>query len=145
MMRYSKVVSTNPKHVGLLFLFIGIVFLIIGIVMGRTTKENEDKFVSVNATISSINHNNSTVFVSYEFNEIEYEEKVNFYSSSMRKNDEINVLIDPENPNNPKPDMDFMIILISIFSGMGGLLSLIGLILLRIKKPLKTLHINGNY
>lgn len=70
-MKYSRIISTNPKHVGLLFLFIGIAFLIIGIVMGKTTKANEDRFISVNATISLINHNNSTVFVSYEFNEIE--------------------------------------------------------------------------
>ncbi len=121
---------------GGIFALVGTIFIIVGIMANVKSSQFKEYAVEVNGVIEDIvieEHTDETdydVYVSYEYDGVYYEDiHIDFYSSSMSEGQEIDLLIDPDNPtdiHSSEGDLFFTL----MFVGMGGLFALIGYIIL---------------
>ncbi len=121
---------------GGIFALVGTIFIIVGIMANVKSSQFKEYAVEVNGVIEDIvieEHTDETdydVYVSYEYDGVYYEDiHIDFYSSSMYEGQEIDLLIDPDNPTDiHSSDGDLFFTL--MFVGLGGLFALIGYIIL---------------
>ena len=121
---------------GGIFALVGTIIIIVGIITNVKTSQFKESAVEVNGVIEDIvieEHTDETdydVYVSYEYDGEYYEDvHLDFYSSSMYEGQEIDLLIDPDNPTDVHTnDGDLFFTL--MFVGLGGLFALIGYIIL---------------
>lgn len=140
---------------GSIFALVGFILLIVGIISNVKSSSFKESAVEVNGVIENIfveYHGDKTdydVFVSYEYDGEYYEDvQIDFYSSDMYEGQEIDLLIDPENPidvHSAEGDLFFTI----MFVGMGLLFALIGFIVIIVqfthKKKNANLIENGRH
>lgn len=121
---------------GGIFALVGTIIIIVGIITNVKMSQFKESAVEVNGVIEDIvieEHTDETdydVFVAFEYDGEYYEDvHLDFYSSSMYEGQEIELLIDPDNPTDVHTsDGDLFFTL--MFVGLGGLFALIGYIIL---------------
>ncbi|MDY3792131.1 MAG: DUF3592 domain-containing protein [Oscillospiraceae bacterium] len=121
--------------IGVIFFLFGVVFLIVPIVSVAGWEDFKKDAVPVTATISDIRTHTSRssngkrrtyhdVYVEYEYEGESYYEELDHYSSGMREGDEVEMLIDPNNPskNRSEPYLfsGIMAAIGLIFGGIGA-------------------------
>lgn len=115
-----------------IFMTVGMLFLIGGVVTAVINWQFREKAVEITAVITDIQTYRASdgdrkheVYVSYRFEDREYEDvRLNFYSSSMYEGKEITVFCDPENPRHI--ESSGTIVLIIVFVVMGAVFVVIG-------------------
>ena len=97
--------------IGWIFFLFGVVFLIVPIVSVVTWEDFKKDAVSVSATITDIKTHTErstnsgkrrtthSVYIEYEYEGDRYYEQLDHYNSGMRRGDEVEILIDPDDPS----------------------------------------------
>ena len=122
--------SKKENLVWIIFCVVGIIFFIIGISIFFSAIDKQDRVETI-GIITQIERykdidgdTRHTVFVSYNVNGIEYESKLNGYSSSFYKGKEIEIYYDKNNPR--KIGSASLDLLFLIFPGIGLVFAIIG-------------------
>jgi len=157
--------SINPVTIiKVIFSIIGAAFLIIGIFSGMLGISSSKKGEEVTAVISDMEiytdvntvhmHKNKRnihreVFVDYEYDGVSYSNvALNYYTSSMRIGDKINIKIDPMHPEKPIA-FKAQYIIGGVFSIIGIIFTIISLVIIikesKSKKKIKALVEYGNF
>ena len=138
-MHFSMKPEKALPLMGWIFAVVGLVLLAVGVVLTARRPPEEDR-IYTQATIVSIeqryghdsfNSNRNSehlVIVEYEVDGQRYAEKLDYYSSSMREGDAVQIYTVPGRPDEPRSKAgDTM--LTALLCGLGGLFALVGLIL----------------
>ncbi len=125
---------TVVKMIFGLFAALGIIFIIVGILWFAIGSRFKKSAVEVSAVIQEIEQYRDSdgdlshrVYVSYSYNEQNYENvRLNEYSSNMYEGKEIEIMIDP---NNPRVNMMNLGLYLGsgIFIGMGVIFACVGI------------------
>lgn len=137
--------SFAPTLIGVIFFLFGVAFLIVPAISIAEWTEFKKDAVPVSATITDISthttrrtgsHKRRTthdVYVEYEYEGKTYSEELDYYTSGMREGDNVDILIDPDNPskNRSEPYLfaGIMAIFGLIFGGIGA-----GFLIYQLKK-----------
>lgn len=120
--------------IGVMFFAFGVAFLIVPVISLASWNEFKKDAVPVTAEITDINaytrrsnrgkRRYREVIVEYIYNGENYSEKLDYYISGMKKGDELEILIDPDDPskNRSEPYLfsGIMAIFAVVFGGIGG-------------------------
>ncbi len=122
------------KILAIAFTIVGVICFIAAGVVKVKNDEFAETAETITATIDEIDYyrsgdeNHEDVYLTYEFHGKEYNHvHVNFYSSDMYEDQEIQVLINPDEPGDIHPTFDWIFTLIPI--GMGAIFLIIGVIM----------------
>ena len=117
-----------------IFMLVGIIIAVLGVSISKMLEIPEERKETTKAIISDIERERDsdgdtsyTVWVIYQVDGKEYEEKLNAYSSSYREGKEIEVIYDKENPSRVGVEWGTKLGM-WIAGGLGGVFALIGLI-----------------
>lgn len=110
--------------IGIMFSGMGLIFFIVGIFFAINTVNFKNNAVETTAVITSIDtyegsdgdtHHN--VYVKYTVRGEQYEERLNFYTSGMRKGKEVTIYYDPFEPSRimAKSSYDFSLFFFPLF------------------------------
>ncbi|MCI7767158.1 MAG: DUF3592 domain-containing protein [Oscillospiraceae bacterium] len=120
--------------IGWVFFAFGVIFLIIPLISIASWAEFKKDAVPVSAEITDIdtytkrsNHKNRTyhdVYVEYEYDGVTYSEELDYYTSGMKKGDDIEIYVDPDDPSrsrsNPFVFSAIMAVFGLVFGGIGA-------------------------
>lgn len=122
--------------IGVIFFLVGAVFLIIMAANTSAWAEFKKDAVPVTAEITDIDTYTKRsvsskkrktyhdVYIEYEYEGKTYTGELNYYSSGMKRGDDVEIFIDPENPSESKSDplivSGIMGIFVIIFGGIGS-------------------------
>lgn len=125
--------------IGIIFAFIGVTFIIAGFIVSAQTKSFLNNSEQTDAVISQIEADhykmngkrriNYDVWVKYTVDGIQYEEFLNYYSSSMHEGDIITINYDPNDPSKIISSSGSIVIVL-VFIPIGGVFALLGFILI---------------
>ena len=151
----SKKIKEHGIFVGFwVFFFIGLIIIMAGVILfarGLIAKNNGIKIKAEIVAIKTytdddgdINHN---VFVSYEYDGLQYEYvQLNFYNSSMRKGKIITIYCDKDNPSKiiGSPSSNWIPLILIPFGGVFFAVGLGGVIIHNKKQKIqKQVKLNG--
>lgn len=119
----------------IVFAAVGLIFMAVGILQVFAGSRFRQRAVEVRAVISSIERYRDSdgdishrVYVSYSYGGNRYEDvRLGEYSSGMREGGEIELMIDPDNPENARTGFG-IVFLPAVFGGMGLIFACVGLI-----------------
>lgn len=134
--------------IGIIFAFLGVTFIIAGIIVSAQTKSFLNKSEQTEAVISQIEADhykmngkrriNYDVWVKYTVEGIQYEELLNYYSSSMCAGDIITINYDPNDPSRILSSLGSTVIVL-VFIPIGAVFSILGSIFI-IQKIISDSH-----
>ena len=115
----------SSKICAYIFALIGFVFSIIALALNIYDANVRNSWIEEHGIITVIDDSKENIFVTYEYNGVEYVTKSSFYSSEFNLGDEVVIFINPDNLS--KIYLSDADILFIIFHIVGGLLALIGI------------------
>ena len=113
-----------------IFASVGIIFVIAAIICGINGNRKNNEYEHITGQIVDIVHHgdNYDVYVSYRFNGNDYDDiPINTYTSTMREGDDIELLINPDDPFKADSPTGTIIIVV-VFGIMGVIFACIGII-----------------
>ncbi len=128
-----KKASGTTQFLGMIFLIIGLLIIVSGFVTAGAQRDFQNHAEKTTAVITDIDttitrsgndkKTSHTAYVSYKVDGKRYEEALNYYSSTMRIGDKIEVYYDSDNPKDVRAKSIGLTLPLYIF---GGIFSLIG-------------------